>query len=65
MEEKLLKHLLNEYKNKEKSLQLSLGDGGATDFAAYQNMCGQIKGLVYAQSIINDLLRKVEQMNDE
>ena len=34
MEEKLLKHLLNEYKNKEKSLQLSLGDGGATDFAA-------------------------------
>ena len=65
MEEKLLKHLLKEYREKEKSLQESLGRGGATDFAVYQNMCGQIKGLVYAQSIINDLLRKVEQMNDE
>lgn len=65
MEEKLLRHLLNEFRDREKSLQLSLGDGAATDYAAYQNMCGQIKGLVYAQSIINDLLRKVEQMNDE
>jgi hypothetical protein len=65
MEEKLLRHLLNEFRDKEKSLQLSLGDGAATDYAAYQNMCGQIKGLVYAQSIVNDLLRKMEQINDE
>jgi hypothetical protein len=65
MEEKLLKHLLNEYRDKERTLLMSLGDGTATDFAVYQNMCGQIKGLVYAQSIVNDLLRKMEQLNDE
>lgn len=65
MEEKILKHLLRELKEKEQSLLMSLGDGGATDFAAYQNMCGQIRGLLYAQNLMNDLLRKMEKLNDE
>ena len=65
MEEKLLKHLIIELKEKEQSLVMNLGDGGATDFANYQNMCGQIKGLLYAQNLMNDLLRKMEKLNDE
>jgi hypothetical protein len=65
MEEKLLKHLIKELKEKEQSLMMSLGDGGATDFAVYQNMCGQIRGLLYAQNLMIDLLRKMEKLNDE
>jgi len=65
MEEKLLKHILNELKEKEQSLQMSLGDGSATDFPSYQNMSGQIKGLLYAQNIANDLLRRLEKLKDE
>ena len=65
MEEKILNHLLGELKEKEQSLLMSLGDGSATDFPTYQNMCGQIKGLLYAQNIMNDLLRRLEKFKDE
>jgi hypothetical protein len=65
MEEKILKIILQELKEREQSLALSLGDGVASDYAAYQNMCGQIKGLLFAQSIASDLLRKMEKFNDE
>jgi len=34
MEEKILKHLLSELREKERSLSMSLGDGGAADFPA-------------------------------
>lgn len=65
MEEKILKHLLTELREKERSLSMSLGDGGASDFPAYRDMCGQIRGLLYAQNLITDLLRKMEQLDDE
>ena len=65
MEEKILKLILQELKEKEQSLSSNLGYGVATDYAAYQNMCGQIKGLMFAQSIASDLLRKMEQYRDE
>lgn len=65
MEElKVLNHLVSELKERERSLLQSLGDGAATDYAAYREVCGNIRGLLFAQSLIIDLARKMEKFND-
>jgi hypothetical protein len=65
MEElKLLNHLISELKERERSLLQSLGDGAATDFAAYREVCGNIRGLLFAQSLVADLARKLEKFNE-
>jgi hypothetical protein len=66
MEElKVLNHLISELKERERSLLQSLGDGAATDYAAYREVCGNIRGLLFAQSLIADLARKLEKLNNE
>jgi hypothetical protein len=64
-ETKVLNHLLSELKEREQSLLQSLGDGAATDYAAYREVCGNIRGLLFAQSLILDLARKMEKFEDE
>jgi hypothetical protein len=64
-EDKTFKHLLNELKEKERILLESLGGGSASDYPAYREMCGQIRGLLYAQSLIADLVRKLERSDDD
>jgi hypothetical protein len=65
MEElKVLNHLISELKERERSLLQSLGDGAATDFAAYREVCGNIRGLLFAQSLVADLARKLEKFNE-
>jgi len=59
------KYLLTDLQEKEKSLLESLGGGAAQDYPAYREMCGQIRGLLYAQSLINDLVRKLERYEDD
>ena len=53
-------------KLEEKRLEIveDLGDGVATDYADYQNLCGVIRGLLTAQREINDLLQKVKEHDD-
>ena len=62
-EEKVLQHLLKEMKEREISISGSICDGGAKDYAEYRYLCGQIQGLGFAQMIISDLVRKLE--NDD
>jgi hypothetical protein len=65
MEElKVLNHLISELKERERSLLQSLGDGAATDYAAYREVCGNIRGLLFAQSLVADLARKLEKFNE-
>lgn len=64
-ETKVLNHLISELKDREQSLLQSLGDGAATDYAAYREVCGNIRGLLFAQSLIIDLARKMEKFEDE
>ena len=40
-------------------------DGAAKDYSEYKSMCGEIRGLSVAHSFINDLVRKMEQDEDE
>ena len=42
----------------------NLADGSAKDFAQYQNTVGMVRGLLTAQSLIQDLAKNME-MDDE
>ncbi len=64
-EDQAFKYLLSDLREKERSLLESLGGGAATDYPAYREMCGQIRGLLYAQSLITDLVRKLERYEDD
>lgn len=41
----------------------ALVSGAAKEFSEYQHMCGEIRGLTFAHTLITDLVRKME--NDE
>jgi hypothetical protein len=45
-------------------IQQALGDGSAGDYAEYQRMVGEVKGLLYARLNIQDLREKLEEFND-
>lgn len=64
-EDQAFKYLLTDLREKEKTLLESLGGGAANDYPAYREMCGQIRGLLYAQSLISDLVRKIERYEDD
>ena len=65
MEDEALKYLAQELKKAEKNLLESLGDGVAQDYPKYREMCGHIRGLLYAQDLISDLAKKLEKFDDE
>lgn len=60
MEQKILELLLSKLEAERASLIESLGDGVAKDFAAYKELCGVIRGLLLAQSEVNNLLQKLK-----
>lgn len=64
-EDQAFKYLLSDLREKERSLLESLGGGAAADYPAYREMCGQIRGLLYAQNLITDLVRKLERYEDD
>ena len=43
----------------------ALVDGAARDYSEYKSMCGEIRGLSVAHSFITDLVRRMEQSEDE
>ena len=43
----------------------SLSDGVAKDYAGYKELCGAIRGLQTAQMEINDLVRKLKDVDDD
>ena len=64
MKEKLLDHLLKKADEKVGILQESLGIGEAKDYADYQRLCGEIKGLLTMRLYINDLKSRLETFDE-
>jgi hypothetical protein len=64
MLEKALEHLTKQIDEKIQRLQEELASGGAKDYAEYQKMCGEIKGLLTARLNTTDLKRNVEEQDD-
>jgi hypothetical protein len=42
-----------------------IANGRATDYADYRHTCGVIRGLTHAESIVNDLVQRMEKSEDE
>lgn len=40
-------------------------EGSAKDYSEYRSMCGEIRGLSLAHQTVTDLVRKMEQNDDE
>lgn len=64
MDTQALVYLRDRLQEEIKSVEESLAQGVAKDYAEYQNLCGVIRGLLTAQREINDLLRKVKEYDD-
>jgi hypothetical protein len=64
MDAKALEYVNGKLDERRKALIEAIGDGTAKDFSEYQQLCGQVRGLLTAQFEINDLLRKMKD-NDE
>jgi hypothetical protein len=52
--------VMKDIEERRKSIVNALCDGAAHDYASYQNMCGEIRGLSLAHSFLTDLVRKME-----
>ena len=60
-EQKLLAYLAKEMV-KEKAAQVDfLAAGRAADYAEYRHICGVIRGLDVAESLVNNLVQKMEE----
>ena len=57
--------VLKDIEEHRESIARALIDGTARDYADYKSMCGEIRGLSVAHAFINDLVRKMEQQDDE
>jgi hypothetical protein len=42
-----------------------LSSGRAGDFSEYRHICGIIRGLSHAETIVNDLVQRMEKFEDE
>ena len=57
--------VIKEIEEKQKYLADALASGAAKDYAEYKFMCGEIRGLSFAHAYVTDLVRKMEQDDDE
>ena len=57
----VLKHI----EDQRESIARALVDGAARDLSEYKAMCGEIRGLSTTHMFITDLVRKMEQDDDE
>ena len=57
--------LIRDIEDKRDTIARALVDGAARDYAEYRSMCGEIRGLSLAHSYVTDLVRRMEQDDDE
>lgn len=57
--------LTRDIEEKRDGIARALVDGAARDYAEYRSMCGEIRGLSLAHSYVTDLVRRMEQDDDE
>lgn len=57
--------VLKEIEDRRETLARVLVDGAAKDYAEYKSLCGEIRGLSQAHLYITDLVRRMEQNEDE
>lgn len=64
MMDKALEIIVDKICDKRVQIADALVNGSAKDFAEYRALCGEVRGLLTAQSYIEDLARRMEQSDD-
>lgn len=59
-----LEHLIEQIEDQRKLIVESLGDGSAKSFDEYKQAVGMVRGLLTAQSLIADLAKNMENLDD-
>ena len=59
-----LEVLLRQYKDKRNQLADAISSGAAKDFAEYRALCGEIRGLLIAESYLTDLAKNLENSDE-
>jgi len=58
------RHIMRELAEERELFEGSVLKGNLKDFAEYQFLAGTIRGLVLAESIVTDLVQKLEKSDD-
>jgi hypothetical protein len=62
--DKTLEVLLKQYKDKRSQIADAVSSGAAKDYAEYRALCGEIRGLLTAESYLLDLAKNLENADD-
>ena len=62
--DKTLEVLLKQYRDKRSQIADAVSSGAAKDYAEYRALCGEIRGLLTAESYILDLAKNLENDDD-
>jgi hypothetical protein len=57
--------VIKEIEERRHDIAEALVSGAAKDYSEYKSMAGEVRGLSLAHSYITDLVRKMEQSEDE
>ncbi len=57
--------IIKEIEERREYIAKAMIECAAKDYSEYRGMCGEIRGLSLAHQTVTDLLRKMEQTNDE
>ena len=57
-------YLSSQLREEMEAVKESLAAGAAKDYAEYQHLCGKIRGLLVAQSKLNDLKERMDDSDE-
>jgi hypothetical protein len=63
--DKYLEYLKKQFTERQTRLADALAEGAAKSYEEYKQLVGEIRGLSFAQLCVNDLVRKLENDDDE
>ena len=61
---KVASYLLREIDKLKEAQNTHLSGGGAKSFDEYRHVCGVIRGLTHAETIVKDLVQRMEQSDE-
>ena len=61
---KLLAYIAKEIEKLREDQAFHVASGRAADIEEYRSICGVIRGLSLAENVINDLVQKMEKLDD-
>jgi hypothetical protein len=65
MNTKIIDVTLTFINERREPIQQALGDGVAKDYAEYQRLCGELRGLAVVEMYLKHLAKKLEQDDDD